>query len=261
MRKLVIILAALISLTVTVSILTIDVPVRKPVVFSTKELNITNKNANIITQVKSLYTKLNFTNINDIAFKSETPTIENKNINNYQNLQVKEDVKNFDTTAQNTSINTNTNIDTNANTNVNINNNNTGYNLNNNVQDVPHGEVPITISWNQWRSNIINKILEDSYNIPQLNKYASGTWFYYNFNVDNEGNVSNVEVISLNMDSQDLQLIKMLIESYSHTPLIAFPSDSKRNIIKINAICLFDNESQGTQASDFHDFEKVDLKY
>lgn len=238
-----IILAALISLTVTVSILKIDVPARKPVVFSTKELNITNKNANIITQVKNLYTKLNFTSINDIAFKSNTPNIQNKDVNNYKNLQVKEDIKNFDTTIQNTNIN------------------NSGYNINNNVQDVPHGESSITISWNQWRSNIINKILEDSYNIPQLNKYDSGTWFYYSFNVDNEGNINNVEVVSLNMAPQDIQLIKMLIESYSHTPLIAFPSDSKRNVIKVDAICLFDNETQGTQASDFNDLENVKLKY
>lgn len=255
MRTYIIILAVLMFLTVTISVSKVDVPTRKSVTFSTKGFNIQNKNINLIVQIKNMYTKLKLTSINDIDLKSTPTNIEYKNINNYNNSQVNDNVRNVDINIQNQNVN---NYNSSP---VQDNVSNVDPNIQNNAQNGVNGEYSLKISWNEWRSNIVNKILNDSYKIPELNKYASGTGFYYSFDVDNEGNINNIIVLSLNMESQDLQLIKMLIQSYSHTQLVVFPNNSKRNTIRVDAICLFDDETQEATSSDFHDIEKVDVKY
>lgn len=233
MFKYIIISLILIFITVTILIFNTDTPTGKPVTFSAKNFNITNKNNLQIEDVKTNTNSVNINNKNivnekNISFKSAYPYKGNEDTKNVEK-------NNF--TPHNWNYNQNEN-----------------KNSNNNESD---NDYSLTISWNQWRSNIVNKILDDSYSIQELNKYPSGTWFYYSFNVDREGNIFNINVISFTMEPQDIQLVTDLIKSYTHAPLIVFPKNSKRNKVSVRAVCLFDNQTQATQSSDFHDLERL----
>ncbi len=81
MRKYFIILSILIFLIVAISILTMDVPTSKPVTFSTRGLNIKNKNTNLVVQLKSL------------DAKSKDTSINNTNIDKFRNLNTGLQVK------------------------------------------------------------------------------------------------------------------------------------------------------------------------
>lgn len=228
MRKLIIISCVFIFLVVTAIIFKMDVPSEKAVTFSAKKFNIQNKNTGI--KMDDIDAKLSSTNINNKNFVN-LEDINFKTQNNYKPLRDKPNVKN-------PSVKTKKYVNE--------------QNKNNIDRD-----YSLTISWNQWRSNIVNKILDDSYSIPQLNDYDSGTWFYYSFEVDNEGNINNVKVMSFTLETQDIQAVENLIRSYSHTRLVVFPNHSKRKKVSIRAICLFDKEPEGTESSDFHDLEHV----
>ena len=72
------------------------------------------------------------------------------------------------------------------------------------------------IDWNVWKSNFINKILDDSMDITSLNDYSVGTWFYYSFNVTNTGEIKDVTIRSFNLKEADKQKIRNMIYNYSH---------------------------------------------
>lgn len=117
------------------------------------------------------------------------------------------------------------------------------------------------IDWSTWKSNFVNRILDDSMYISSLDTYGMGTWFYYSFYVTDEGEIRDVNVFSLYLSEDDKKQIRQLIRSYAHQPITVFPKDSKRKKAKIKAIMLLGDTESKSNASNFRDIETVKIKY
>lgn len=117
------------------------------------------------------------------------------------------------------------------------------------------------IDWSTWKSNFVNAIIDGSMGIDSLNSYPEGSWFYYSFNVDREGRISNIKVHSIQISSEDKEKIVELIKSFQYSEVTVFPANSKRNTIKVDAVVLFGNTEKKARPSDFNDTEQVKIKF
>ena len=114
------------------------------------------------------------------------------------------------------------------------------------------------IDWATWKSNFVNKILDDSVEIKELDNYPNGAFFYYSFVVDNQGGISMVKVRSMYLSEQDKRLVADFIRSYAHTAITRFPAKSNRKTASVSAIMMLSNaETVHSKPSDFNDTEKV----
>lgn len=117
------------------------------------------------------------------------------------------------------------------------------------------------IDWNSWKSNFINKILDDSVYIKALDEYGLGAWFFYSFNVNSDGTINNVKVMSLYLAPEDKEKVIQLIKSYAHKPITRFPLHSKRQTVKVSAAVLLGKEEKRSTPKDFNENEHVRIKY
>ncbi len=131
----------------------------------------------------------------------------------------------------------------------------------NNIPDVQDRYMEKNIDWNTWKSNFINRILDDSVYIKALDEYGLGAWFYYSFNVNSDGSIVNIKVISIYLTSEDKQKIIKLIKSYAHKPITTFPPHTKKKTVKVNAAILLGHEEKRSRPSDFNENEKIRIKY
>lgn len=115
-----------------------------------------------------------------------------------------------------------------------------------------------TIVWNKWRSDLQNKVMKDT-NIGA----PKGTGFRFSFTVDKFGNMSNINVWSTNPVYTDLavRVIKPVLQSYQHQPILKFPAGTKRTITNVTGGFVMSSYTQYSKPSDFSDVEKVKLKY
>ena len=116
------------------------------------------------------------------------------------------------------------------------------------------------IDWNTWRSNFVNKILDDSLSIKTLDNYTTGAWFYYSFNVSSEGVITNIVVKSVYLSEEDKKRVARLIKSYQYKEITVFPANSKRKNAKVSAVMMLSNETKHSSPKDFNDFEQIKLK-
>ena len=133
------------------------------------------------------------------------------------------------------------------------------YNSSQNQEN--HGFTNIDISWNTWKSNFINRILDDSMNIKSLNDYNLGTWFYYSFDVTNTGEIQNVRVSSFTLRKEDKEAVSRMIQGYAHQDITIFPRKSRRKKAKVDAIMLLGDTESKSSPSDFNDTERVRIHY
>ena len=117
------------------------------------------------------------------------------------------------------------------------------------------------IDWGTWKSNFVNRILDDSMYITSLDSYGLGTWFYYSFKVTDAGEIKDVTVFSFYLKDYDQKQIRKLIRSYAHQPITIFPKDSKRKIAKVKAVMLLGDTETKSNASNFRDIEKIKIQY
>lgn len=118
-----------------------------------------------------------------------------------------------------------------------------------------------SIDWSMWKSNFVNKILDDSLDIKELDNYPNNSWFYYSFIVDDQGKISNISVKSVYLNQQDKQKIARFIKGYEGSYLTKFPENSKRKTAKISAIMMLSSEeTKHSKPSDFRDMEQVKYK-
>ena len=117
------------------------------------------------------------------------------------------------------------------------------------------------ISWNEWKSNFINQILDDMEKIPSINNYGLGSWFYYSFDVMADGTIRNMRIFSFYLNNHDRLEIMKLIKSYEHEDIVKFPQNSKRKKAKIDAVVVLSTEETKSKPEDFHDHERVKIKY
>lgn len=119
-----------------------------------------------------------------------------------------------------------------------------------------------SVSWNIWRSNFVNQIVDDLGLLQDIDNYPEGTWLYYSFDVDRMGNISNVKVFSPIINKQDKQIIANMFKKYAHKKITKFPKNSKRTKTTVNGIVMISYfASRYTSPDDFSDVENVRYRY
>ncbi|MBQ8668927.1 hypothetical protein IJ472_04035 [bacterium] len=116
------------------------------------------------------------------------------------------------------------------------------------------------IDWNTWRSNFVNKILDDSLAIRSLDNYKNGSWFYYSFDVSSVGKISNITIKSIHLSDEDKEKVAELIKSYEYKNITKFPKNTRRSTAKVSAVMMLSTETQHSKPSDFNDFERIKFK-
>ena len=117
------------------------------------------------------------------------------------------------------------------------------------------------IDWGTWKSRFVNRILDDSLYIPNLDAYGIGTWFYYSFVVTDKGEIHDVTVFSLYLTEEYKLLVRALIRSYEGMPITRFPEGTKRKKAKIKAVMILGDSEQKANASSFLDSERVKVNH
>ena len=131
----------------------------------------------------------------------------------------------------------------------------------NNSQRQPDRYGYKDIDWNTWKSNFVNKILEDSVVVTVLDEYEVGSWFYYSFNVTNTGEIQNIKITSPSLSPEDKQIVKDFIKSYEHTNLTVFPKNTSKQRVNVKALMLLGEKEKKSKPSDFNDNERIKFKY
>lgn len=116
------------------------------------------------------------------------------------------------------------------------------------------------IDWNTWRSEFVNRILDDSLAIKSLDTYGPGSWFYYSFDVSEDGKISNISVKSMYLREEDKQRVARLIKSYEYQEITVFPANTNRSSARVSAVMMLSNETKHSSPSDFNDFEQVRMQ-
>lgn len=271
---------------VTIFIVSVDSNTgQRKVQFSNQSFQINNKGNEIKnnnntkislaeSNIKNKKINTQNSNISDsnISLKSNNVNLESSKISNSQ----------IDYSNQNTSYNNDYNYE-----NQNINANNSGTldfknlddsNLDNalnnaknysykptDLNDKPFRQMPNkyaykNIDWNTWKSNFVNKILDDSLAIRELDNYSYGTLIYYSFTVDRSGAISNVKVKSMTVKPEDKAKLARMIQGYQYQEITAFPAKSQRQKTDVSAVMMLSNESQYSKPNSFNDVEHVKYK-
>jgi len=113
------------------------------------------------------------------------------------------------------------------------------------------------IDWSTWKSEFINKILDDSMEIKSLDDYGVGSWFYYSFTVTSTGEIKDIQVTSMHLSKDDKEKVKQLIRGYAHEDITVFPADSRKTRTKVDAIMMLGTTEKKSKPSDFNEKEKV----
>lgn len=114
------------------------------------------------------------------------------------------------------------------------------------------------IDWSKWKSNFVNKILDDSLQIKELDRYPDGSMFYYSFIVDDRGKISNISVRSVHLSATDKKIVANFIQSYEYSYLTKFPENTKRKTARVSAIMMLSSAgTKHSKPSDFSDIEKI----
>lgn len=110
------------------------------------------------------------------------------------------------------------------------------------------------IAWNKWRSNLQNQVMKDA-----PTRAPIGTVFKFSFTVDKYGNMSNIKVWSENPNYTDLavRVIKPVLSSYSHKPILNFPEGTKRVITNVTGGYKISTQTKYSSPSDYSDYERV----
>ena len=115
------------------------------------------------------------------------------------------------------------------------------------------------INWNKWKSNFVNKIIDDSMYIKSLDEYPMGSMFYYSFIVTATGEIHNVKVHSIHLSTEDKIRVANLIKNYAHTPITKFPPNSRRASAKVEANVMLGPQEEKSRPSDFNDIEHIKI--
>lgn len=259
----------------TIIAMSMDVSQRKKVSFINQSLSLNNENANIenksanVNSTNSKFSNKNLSTSNtgvnlqgtgmklsDSKVKSERTDIDFEPFDN----------QNTSYSSQNTSRNGQSNyyknFDDFKNRKQRLENarnqlNNTSTRTNN--QRTSARYVVKNIDWNTWKSEFINKILDDSVSITSLDDYGIGTWFYYSFIVTSDGAIRDITVRSPYLSNIDKQRVENLIRSNEYQDITIFPANSRRVTAKVDAVVMLGNSEKKSKPSDFNDIERIKM--
>ena len=112
-----------------------------------------------------------------------------------------------------------------------------------------------TIAWNIWRSNLTNKIMQDT-KMPDI---PNGTVFQFSFDVDKYGKITNVKTGAnpANYTPHAIQYIAPVIRSYQGKSILNFPEGTARTTTTVTGKWRISNTSRYSTPQDYNDVEKV----
>lgn len=111
------------------------------------------------------------------------------------------------------------------------------------------------IAWSKWRSDLQNRIMEDS-----NAEYAPyGTIFLFTFIVDKYGNISNVKVQCSNPNYMDIARngVKPAITNLQKKPILNFPRGSQRTSTVVTGSFILGSQNVYSNPNDYSDYERV----
>lgn len=254
----------------TVFVVSVDSSGSRRVKFTNQNFEITNEGNEVVNDTNTRKISLSGTNINNHNINAYNQGISSEsriNINhsnsdynsqniNYNNYNINH--KNIDDRALDSALNNARNYRPQQKEYGEFN-----YKYNNKkIPILPAEEYEYqNIDWSTWKSNFVNKILDDSLEIKELDNYPDGSWFYYSFIVDDQGRIGNISVKSVYLSPADKQKITRFIKGYQGTYLTKFPENSKRKTAKVSAVMMLSNEeTKHSRPSDFRDMEQVKYK-
>ncbi len=112
-----------------------------------------------------------------------------------------------------------------------------------------------TIAWNIWRSNLQNKIMQDT-KLPMM---PAGIVFKFSFSVDKYGKVSNVQTWSEtpSYTPYAIQYIAPVIRSYQGRAILNFPMGTQRTSTNVTGGWRISVNEKFSTPQDYNDVEKV----
>ncbi|MCQ2789624.1 MAG: hypothetical protein MJ229_04505 [bacterium] len=230
-------------------------------------VNFSSANVSMDSVSNQSYQTVNFSNVervNNRNMSNKNRAVQNKNLAfNTENKKII--YKNSNSVSSNGKINNQGWVSHNR-TSVNSSSgvNNRGWNMQN-ANNINQGKLsdadthPIRerdVDWATWRSEVVNLVLESSYQIKELEKYEVLTWFYYKFKVHADGRITDVRVYSLNMYQEDIQLVGKMIEGLAYNRVLAYPRNTKRKVVDVSALYVFDDKEKRTRPEEFNDIER-----
>lgn len=261
-KKNLVIVGIILFFLLTIIAMSMDVSQRKKVSFINQSLSLNNENANIeskranVNTAKSkISTNNTGVNIQGANVKSTSTDIGFESFDNqktgYSNQQLKNDSQGNYYNSFDDFKNRKQRLE-NARSQI----NNASPRLNN--QNVSRYIVK-NIDWSTWKSQFINKILDDSVYITSLDDYGVGAWFYYSFIVTSDGAIKDLTVRSPYISNIDKQRVMNLIKSYEYTDITVFPANSRRVTAKVDAVVMLGNSEKKSKPSDFNDVERIKM--
>lgn len=111
------------------------------------------------------------------------------------------------------------------------------------------------ISWNEWRSNLQNKIMKDT----RMPIVPEGTVFKFAFNVDKFGRINNIRTWSLSpaYTPYAIQYIAPVIKKCQGHDILDFPVGSERFRTLMEGGWEIANYEKFSKPDDFNDTEKI----
>lgn len=261
-KKNLVIVGIILFFLLTIIAMSMDVSQRKKVSFINQSLslnnenaNIENKRANVNTAKSKISTNNTGVNIQGANVKSTSTDIGFESLDNqktgYSNQQLKNDSQGNYYNSFDDFKNRKQRLED-ARSQI----NNASPRLNN--QNVSRYIVK-NIDWSTWKSQFINKILDDSVYITSLDDYGVGAWFYYSFIVTSDGAIKDLTVRSPYISDIDKQRVMNLIKSYEYTDITVFPANSRRVTAKVDAVVMLGNSEKKSKPSDFNDVERIKM--
>lgn len=261
-KKNLVIVGIILFFLLTIIAMSMDVSQRKKVSFINQSLSLNNENAsienkraNVNTAKSKISTNNTGVNIQGANVKSTSTDIGFESFDNqktgYSNQQLKNDSQGNYYNSFDDFKNRKQRLE-NARSQI----NNASPRLNN--QNVSRYIVK-NIDWSTWKSQFINKILDDSVYITSLDDYGVGAWFYYSFIVTSDGAIKDLTVRSPYISDIDKQRVMNLIKSYEYTDITVFPANSRRVTAKVDAVVMLGNSEKKSKPSDFNDVERIKM--
>ena len=261
-KKNLVIVGIILFFLLTIIAMSMDVSQRKKVSFINQSLslnnenaNIENKRANVNTAKSKISTNNTGVNIQGANVKSTSTDIGFESLDNqktgYSNQQLKNDSQGNYYNSFDDFKNRKQRLE---NARIQINN---ASPRSNNQRTSRY--VVKNIDWSTWKSQFINKILDDSVYITSLDDYGVGAWFYYSFIVTSDGAIRDVTVRSPYISDIDKQRVVNLIKSYEYKDITVFPANSRRVTAKVDAVVMLGNSEKKSKPSDFNDVERIKM--
>ena len=113
------------------------------------------------------------------------------------------------------------------------------------------------LAWNIWRSNIQNRVMDDS-----DVEAGYGTIFYFPFQYDKNRNISDVKVISTDLlNSAASKEVRRAINALNGKSILEFPKGTNRKSVDFTGGFVIGTQAQYATPDDYNDFESIRIQY